>query len=640
MNLKYYIIVLLAFMLSASQADAQEREVAKGNKKFNQYAFVDSQKIYLKVAESGYESADLFSKLGDSFYYNADYSDAVTWYSKLVEKFAESVTPDQYFRYAQALRAVENYSESDEMIARYQELMDASGEAYYDPNTITKIRSERQNFTINKLNVNATGYSDFAPAFYGEQLLFASTRDTGTFTTRIHKWNNQPFLDLYVGDIDDNAQVNSAEKLKGSINTEFHESTAILSPDGNTLYFTRNNFTAEQYRSDSNKTNKLKLYKATKGAGGSFGNVVELPFNDNNFSTAHPALSPDGMILYFASDRPGTSGESDLWKVAINEDESYGDVENLGAAINTPGRETFPFIDKNGKLYFSTDGRGGLGGLDVYTYDFEKNELSNIGEPINSIKDDFTFVYDTDSGKGFFASNRANNPLDDDIYSFIRKACESILTVNVIDKETKEPLNGALVGIRDLENELLVSGEAEAPDATFIFEDPECGEDYFARAEMEGYTTAEKMVEIPEESSDVNVTIELEKAITAIPPDFDLGKLINPIYFDFDKSNIRPDAAVELAKIIEILKEYPELRIDVRSHTDSRGNDAYNLALSERRNKSTIEYIINEGGIAADRLTGRGYGETQLLNECSNGVKCSEEAHQLNRRSEFIVQDY
>ena len=158
MNLKYYIIVLLVFMLSASQANAQEREVAKGNKKFNQYAFVDSQKIYLKVAESGYESADLFSKLGDSFYYNADYSDAVTWYSKLVEKFAESVTPDQYFRYAQALRAVENYSESDEMIARYQELMDASGEAYYDPNTITKIRSERQNFTINTLNVNATGY--------------------------------------------------------------------------------------------------------------------------------------------------------------------------------------------------------------------------------------------------------------------------------------------------------------------------------------------------------------------------------------------------------------------------------------------------------------------------------------------------
>jgi len=640
MNLKYYGIVLLAFMLNASQAVAQEREVAKGNKKFNQYAFVDSQKIYLKVAEGGYESADLFSKLGDSFYYNADYSEAVTWYNKLVEKYAGSITPDQYFRYAQALRAAEQYDKSVEMIGRYQELMDASGEDYYEPNTITKIRSGKKNFTVNKLNVSSSGYSDFAPAFYGEQLLFASTRDTGTFTTRIHKWNNQPFLDLYVGNVDENAQVNSAEKIKGSINTEFHESTATLSPDETTLYFTRNNFTAEQYKSDSNKTNKLKLYKALKGVGESFGNVVELPFNDNDFSTAHPAVSPDGKILYFASDRPGTLGESDLWKVAINEDGSYGEVENLGAGINTPGRETFPFIDKTGKLYFSTDGRGGLGGLDVYVYDFDKNELSNMGEPVNSIKDDFTFVYNTDSGKGFFASNRENNPLDDDIYSFIRNTCESILTVNVIDKETKEPLNGALVGIRDIENELLISGEAVAPDATFVYENPDCGEDYFARAEMEGYTTAEKMVEMSEESSDVNVIIELEKSITSIPPEFDLGKLINPIYFDFDKSNIRPDAAVELAKIIEILKEYPELRIDVRSHTDSRGKDSYNLALSERRNQSTIDYIIEEGGIAAERLTGRGYGETQLLNNCSNGVKCSEEDHQMNRRSQFIVQDY
>jgi len=633
MNLRYYGIFLLVFVLNASQVVAQEREVAKGNKKFNQYAFVDSQKIYLRVAESGYESADLFSKLGDSFYYNADYTEAVSWYDKLVEKYTESVTPDQYFRYAQALRAVEHYDESDQMIERYQELMDASGESYYDPNTIKNIRSERQNYTINKLNVNAAGYSDFAPAFYGERLLFASTRDTGTYTKRIHKWNNQPFLDLYVGTIDDTGQVNSAEKLKGPANTEFHESTATLSPDGTALYFTRNNFTADQYRSDSNKTNKLKLYKATKGSGDTFGNVVELPFNDNSFSTAHPAVSPDGKVLYFASDRPGTLGESDLWKVNLNEDGSFGEVENLGATINTPGRETFPFVGKNGKLYFSTDGRGGLGGLDVYVYDFEKNELSNIGEPINSIKDDFTFIYDTDSGKGFFASNRANDPLDDDIYSFIRKACESILTVNVIDKETKEPLNGALVGIRDLENKLLVSGEAVVPDATFVYEEPECGENYLARAAMEGYTTAEKMVEIPEESTEVALVIELERI------KIDLGKFIKPIYFDFDKSFIRPDAAAELDIIVKYMKELPEISIDVRSHTDSRGNDAYNLALSERRNKSTIEYLV-ANGISRDRLTGRGYGETQLLNKCSNGVNCTEEEHQLNRRSEFIVQGY
>ncbi|EAQ48012.1 OmpA family protein [Leeuwenhoekiella blandensis] len=638
MRIKIHHLFIALFLSVLTSGFGQERKVAKGNKQFNQYAFVDSQKIYLRVAEEGYESADLFAKLGDSFYYNADYSEAVNWYSKLIEKYQSEVTPNQYFRYAQALRAEQEYDKSEEMIARYQELSDGSEDLYAEQ-SISEIKEGSASYEIEKLKANAAKYSDFAPAFYGEQLLFSSTRDTGVFTRRVHKWNNQPFLDLYVGDIDDQNQVNTVSKLGGSVNTEFHESTAVLSPDGNALYFTRNNFTKDQYRADSNKTNRLKLYKAAKTAEG-LGAIEELPFNDNSFSTAHPAITPDGKTLYFASDRPGSLGESDLWKVAINEDGSFGTVENLGDKINTPGRETFPFISKDGKLYFSTDGRAGLGGLDVYVYDFESETLENVGAPVNSTKDDFTFIINSDTGKGFFASNRANDPLDDDIYSFIKAACESTLIVKVVDKETKEPLNGALVGIRNLDNDLIASGSAEAPEATYTFQDPECGEEYFARAEMEGYMTDEKLVEIPSESSEVTVILELEPAVTAIPPSFDLGKLINPIYFDFDKSNIRPDAAVELAKIIEILKEYPELHIDVRSHTDSRGNDAYNLALSERRNQSTIDYIVEEGGIARERLSGRGYGETQLLNECSNGVDCTKEQHQLNRRSEFIVQDY
>ncbi len=643
MNLKlqkalFSSLVLFSFCTILS---AQERELAKGEKKFNQYAFVDSQKIFLKVAEEGYESADLFGKLADSYYYNADYDDAAKWYGKLVEKFPQDVAPNHYFRYAQALRAVENYDASKEMIGKYQELAQTQGEDYYNSGSISELKASNTmgTFEIERVNGSATGYSDFAPAYYGEKLLFSSTRDTGTLTTRVHSWNNQPFLDLYVGSIGDDGQLGAISKLAGSVNTEFHESTAVVSPDGNTLYFTRNNFTNDNYRTDRTNTNKLKLYKATKSTDGSFGNIEELPFNSDSFSTAHPAITPDGKTLYFSSDREGTLGESDLWKVEITP-EGYGEVQNLGSAINTPGRDTFPFVDANGKLYFSTDGRGGLGGLDVYVFDMEKNTILNMGEPVNSPKDDFTFIYDADSYTGYFASNRANDPLDDDIYHFVRAACESVLIVQVIDKNTREPLVGAQVGIRDIENELIVSGLAKDPDAKFNFDNPDCGADYFARAEMEGYATAEKNITIPEESSEVNLVIELEPSIVDIPPVFDLGKLINPIYFDFDKSYIRPDAAVELAKIIEIMKEYPQLRIDVRSYTDSRGNDAYNMALSERRNKSTINYIVEEGGISRDRLTGRGYGETQLLNECSNGVPCTEEQHQLNRRSEFIVQDY
>jgi len=396
------VILLLAIAFSFDSVYAQEREIAKGNKKFDQYAFVDSQKIYLRVAEEGYESADLFSKLGDSFYYNADYKEAVTWYTKLVEKYPEEVTPYQYFRYAQALRAEEQYDKSTEMIALYQEAVSSSDDLY-SSQSISEIENGSATFEIEKLKVNAAKFSDFAPSFYGEQLLFASTRDTGTFTKRIHKWNDQPFLDLYVGDIDKNNQVATASKLPGSVNTEFHESTALLSTDGNTLYFTRNNFTNDTYKADSNNTNRLKLYKAQRNGDG-FNNVEELPFNDNGFSTAHPALSVDGKTLYFASDRPGTYGESDLWKIALNEDGTFGEVENLGDKINTPGRETFPFISKEGKLYFSTDGRAGLGGLDVYVYDFEDESLENIGAPVNSVKDDFTFIINSETGRGFFCN--------------------------------------------------------------------------------------------------------------------------------------------------------------------------------------------------------------------------------------------
>tara|TARA_R110002051_G_scaffold72941_3_gene131851 strand:+ start:379 stop:2301 length:1923 start_codon:yes stop_codon:yes gene_type:complete len=637
-KLLYTLILILTFSFTGN---SQEREIASGTKQFNKYAFVDSQKIFLKVAEAGYESSELFSKLGDAFYYNADYSEAQTWYDKLVEKYPSEVTPDQYFRYAQALRANKEYDKSVEMISRYKDMMNAEDANYYNGSS-AEVRTGYVNGTyeIEKLNVNSVGYSDFAPSFYGEQILFASTRDTGSMSTRIHKWNNQPFLDLYSANVENDGQVRQATKLKGSVNTEFHESTAVLSADGNTLYFTRNNFTKDQYRSDSKRTNKLKLYKSIRDKNGEFGVASELPFNSDSFSTAHPALSPDGKVLYFASDRDGTFGESDIWKVAVDESGNYSLPENLGTSVNTPGRETFPFVDNNGKLYFSTDGRGGLGGLDIYSFDSEKNEITNLGEPINSTSDDFTFIYNTESETGYFASNRANDPLDDDIYQFIRTACESRVTILVVDKATGEPLNESLVGVRDLDNELIVSGETESPNASYLFENPSCDADYFVRAEKEGYSTAEKLINVPKESSDVTVVIELEQAITTIPPDFDLGKLINPIYFDFDKSNIRPDAAVELAKIIEVLKEYPELRIDVRSHTDSRGVDAYNLSLSERRNQSTINYIIEKGGIAKERLSGRGYGETELLNKCSNGVKCSEEDHQLNRRSEFIVQDY
>ena len=344
---KILSLTLLLFIVFPS-AQAQEKEMQRANKKFQQYAFVDSQKLYLSVANEGYESADLFGKLGDAFYFNADYDEASQWYGKLLEKFPEEATPDQIFRYAQALRAEEKYDESKQLIARYNERVtnDSSG-SVYDSTVVAEARRGyiRGTYSIEKLGINKVGYSDFSPAYYGEKLLFASTRDTGTFTTRVHKWNEQPFLDFYTADLSD-GKASHVEKLKGKINTPYHESSAALSPDGNTIYFTRNNYTKEQYGQASTGTNKLKIYRSTKDKDGKWKEAEELPFDSDEYTVAHPALTPDGKTMYFASDMGGSLGQSDLWKVAVNDDGSFGVPENLGPKVNTPGRESFPFVSK------------------------------------------------------------------------------------------------------------------------------------------------------------------------------------------------------------------------------------------------------------------------------------------------------
>ena len=424
----------------------------------------------------------------------------------------------------------------------------------------------------------------------------------------------------------------------------------MFTQDGNTMYFTRNNFNNGKKGRDSERTILLKLYKATKD-GDKWTNVTELPFNSNEYSVAHPALSPDEKTLYFASNMPGTLGASDIFKVSINADGSYGTPENLGNKINTEARETFPFVTDNNELYFASDGHPGLGGLDVFVTQLKEDgnvgSIKNVGEPVNSKMDDFAFLIDNKTKNGFVSSNRKEDNLGyDDIYKFteilpIPKDCEQLLTGIVVDEESQEPIANARVVLFDSAENKLKEQTSDA-EGKYDFGTVDCDTKLKIRAEKPTYNTNEISVTIPKESgtTDSKVAIELtEKPLKVGDP---LNKALNIeiIYFDLDKSNIRPDAAVELAKVLEVMKEYPTMKIDVRSHTDCRQTAAYNLALSDRRAKSTIAWLI-KNGIAADRLTGRGYGESQLVNDCgcepTNESNCTEEQHQKNRRSEFII---
>ncbi len=630
----FAVFVLVSFCINETYA--QKGQVKRATKKYDDYSYIDARALYLDVANSDQGSSEVYAKLGDSYYFTAAYSEAVTWFDKLVNS-GDDIDPEYYFRYALALKSTGDYVKSDQMMAKFNaaNATDSRGQLFSnDRDYISEIEKLSGRFEIKSLNFNSN-LQDFAPTFYGDALVFSSNRSIKE-NQKKHNWNNQPFLDLYI--IDD-VQNSNPQLFASKINTKYHESTSVFTKEGDVMYFTRNNFTKSKLGNDTEGTNRLKLYKS-KLEDGVWQKAEELPFNSEEYSVAHPALSADGKTLYFASDMPGTLGLSDIWKVAINEDDTFGEPVNLGNTINTEGRDTFPFVTQSGRLFFASDGHVGLGGLDIFvaTGDTNTVEVINVGKPVNSTVDDFSLILNEETGEGYFASNRANGVGNDDIYNItpVIPKCEQLITGVVTDNETKQVIAGTAVQLRNAENEVLAQTTTDAQ-GRYSFNDIACATGYAVRGEKETYKPAEASVTTADASGEtVKDLILTPELVIREGDDLAIVLNLNPIYFDYDKSFIRPDAALELAKVISVMRQFPNLKIDVRSHTDSRGRDTYNKALSQRRNTSTIQYIIDQG-IASNRLTGRGYGESQLLNRCSNGVKCSDEEHQLNRRSEFIV---
>ena len=646
-------MVIAALLLNGFLVNAQEVKTSKADKYYDKFAYVDAVKTYEKVAEKGHKSVEVFQKLGNAYYFQSKLEEANKWYTKLFAMNQE-VESELYFRYAQTLKAVGDYKKADQMMEKFYQKSGTDNRARIaksQKDYLAEIKKNSGRYRIQNAGINSE-FSDYGTAFYKDELVFASARDTGSISSRKHSWTNQSYTNLYGAKVTDNGNFESPEKFSKSVSSRFHESTPVFTQDGNTMYFTRNNFNNGKKGRDSERTILLKLYKATK-EGDKWTNVTELPFNSNEYSVAHPALSPDEKTLYFASNMPGTIGgdQSDIFKVSINADGSYGTPENLGDKINTEGRETFPYVTDNNELYFASDGHPGLGGLDVFVTQLKDDgsvgSIKNVGEPVNSKMDDFAFLIDTKSKNGFVSSNRKEDNLGyDDIYKFteilpIPKDCEQFLTGIVVDDASQEPIANAKVILYDsVENKLKeLTSDASGK---YDFGKVDCDTKLKIRAEKPTYNTNEISVAIPNESGTTDSKVSLELTVKPFKPGDDLaGPLgIKMIYFDLDKSNIRPDAAVELAKILIVMTQNPTMKIDVRSHTDCRQTAAYNLALSDRRAKSTIAWLV-KNGIAADRLTGRGYGESQLVNDCgcepTNASPCSEEQHQKNRRSEFII---
>lgn len=650
--LKY---VLVVFLLQVSfSIYAQKAAVSGGKQEYENFSYVKTSDYLLKVAENGYVNREILEKLANSFYFNNNMKQAARWYAELFNNTSSEIDSEYYFRYAMALRGIENYKASDKWMDKFIQINPNDTRAQNfksNKDYMSDIMSNSSNLIeVTNLDFNSE-YSDFGTIFNGENLIFASSNADSS--AEKYQWNNQPYLDLFKVYKLSDTEYSSPVALSASINTKFHESSAAYSPDFKTIYFTRNNYFKNRPKKDKDGVNRLQMFRAKLNESGKWDDITPIHFNSSEYSVAHPSVNKEGSRLYFASDMDGSKGESDIYVVDINEDGSLGKPRNLGMSINTEGKDSFPFIHKNGDLYYSTMGFPGLGGYDIFmvqdldskvAYDNLENLIvKNIGKPFNSSADDFAFYKSEDGNEGYFTSNRPGGKGDDDIYSFKPRNCNQIVSGVVTDANTDELIPGAKVILFDnLGKELqsVVVGR----DAKYTF-NVECNEEYLARGSKEKYNTDEERFE----TSDTELALALDIALTPdeieIKPCDDLAKTLNIplIYFDLNKSKIKYVAEVELQKVLMVLNQYPSMTLDIRSHTDCRASYAYNLKLSNNRANATREYLIRSG-ISGNRLTAKGYGESRLVNNCGcepdNNSNCTEFQHQQNRRSEFIVTSF
>ncbi len=622
-------VILPILFLLVNISYSQEGLSKRAQKTYDNLSYVKTTEQLLEKAESGSHSPELLERLANSYYYNGKMVEAVRWYDELIEIKDAEIDPETYFRYSQALKGIGDYKKADTMQKTFMSLKpEDSRSKLYTSDYLKVIDKRSDDFSMNNLGVN-TPYSDFGTSVHQGALIFASSRGG---SKELYTWNEQPYLDVYTLDRDGHSQ-----PIPGKVNTRYHESSTAFTKDGNTMYFTRNNYYKGEFKKNSKRIHGLKIYKAER-VDGKWVNIAPVSFNSDEYNVAHPALSSDETQLYFSSDMEGTLGSSDLYVVDINEDGSFGVPRNLGEKINTEGRENFPYISESGTLYFSSDGHPGLGGLDVFevkniaNLNSANTKVHNVGRPINSSRDDFEYMINETSLEGYLSSNREGGKGDDDIYSFTRNPYYQYITAAVVDKTTTKPISGATVEVYNSKNEVVKQLTSDASgEVSFKLSGKD--QQFLARGNKANYLEGERSFMLSKDVLESNIIIELP------PNEIDLFKLLNlkPIYFDYDKWDIRADAKLELAKIIKYMQDFPETRVDVRSHTDTRGSKSYNQRLSQKRNQSTIDYLVKEGGIEAGRLTGDGYGESQLINTCSDGIKCSEEEHQSNRRSEFIL---
>jgi outer membrane protein OmpA-like peptidoglycan-associated protein/tetratricopeptide (TPR) repeat protein len=620
------LYILLGFVIGSHTLSAQNKDTEKADKLYNRFEYVDAATEYQRLVEDGKQDPYVYKQLAESYYNIFNTKEAARWYAKAVETTQDAET---YYRYAQMLKAEGQYEASNKQMQQFASMAPNDQRAIIfktDPNYLPKLKAQAKLFDEKALSINSEK-SEFGAVLSNDNTLyFTSARNEAK---RKYGWNDEPYLDMYQAVYNTDGTFAQPTPVSG-VNTRYHDGPATISADGNTMYFSGESFVEKQFekekvRNDRLKKSRIYLFRATKDGSG-WKDVTPLSINSNEYNTGNPSLSKDGKTLYFASNRPGSMGNStDIWKVSIADDGKLGEPENMGPKVNTEGEENFPFITDQDKLYFSSDGRKGFGALDVFSIDLAKSgEATNVGLPVNSAKDDFGFSFNSAKNTGFFSSNRDGN---DNIYQ-VTPVCSVEVITTVKDAKSGALLTDAKVSILDDRNNVVESKTSESNGQVTYTVD--CDKAFTIQVSKDGYEGATFPVG-KSNGPKKEVAADLQPIEMIVKED---QVSLNEIHFEYDKSNITREGAFELDKLVQAMTKYPDMVVMVKAHTDNRGTDAYNIALSDRRAKSTVQYILSKG-IKRERISGKGYGETEPKVAC--GEACTEEQHAQNRRSEFLI---
>jgi len=630
-------LILMLFLASSQFVISQYTAQKRADYYFSQFSYAKAIPFYEAMIEKDFNTTHAHQQLAESYLLLRDFKKAMPHFEAIINE--SDIPKDYYFKYAMALHSSGKSNEATKWLKKYKKYHknDSRVKRFLEDGNFTSvIFNSRERYDIEELHFNTEG-SDFGSFVFQGKHYFASTRKDGA-SDKAYGWNGEPWLDIF--SIEEDNTNATPKLLEGDINSKYHESSLVFSTDyknDTVIYFTRNNYFQKKEGYGLKKDNNLKIYKA-EIKNGKWVTVKSLKINNDLYSTGHPAISENKERLYFASDRPGGYGGTDIYYSEIHPRGGILKPVNAGPVINTEGNEMFPFVNKEGKLFFSSDGHVGFGQMDIFSSikDASGNyvDVINLGSPINSSADDFGFYVEDNGAQGYISSNRKGGKGGDDIYRFQFTPSLTIEGI-VSDAINLQPLDSVVITLFDQKTNEKVSETITGKNGKYkMFINRK--RNYMIEAVRK--THPHKNVFF--NTYDIKRTTKVKNVDITLEPVLDVKLLagLNKIYFDFNKSDIRPDAALELDKVVKLMTvTYPGMVIKIEAHTDPVGSHNYNDALSEKRAKSTYDYLIDNGVPKEHIVSYKGYGKRKPINDCKSKDDCSSEELELNRRTEFPV---